>query len=87
MIKKVLSNTLWRLFSYCKLYLQLEDGKEYKYREPTQKPINPPYQSALALKRGEQAQAKDNPEDSSTIGEDSMSALSLEASSIDTESK
>ena len=78
---------MWRLFSYSKLYLQLEDGKEYKYREPTQKPINPPYQTALALKRGEQAQSKDNPEDSSTIGEDSMSALSLEASSIDTESK
>ena len=73
--------------SYSKLYLQLEDGKEYKYREPTQKPINPPYQSALALKRGEQAQAKDNDEGSSPIVEDSMSALSLEASSIDTESK
>ena len=29
----------------------MEDGKEYTYREPTQKPINPPYQSALALKR------------------------------------
>lgn len=67
--------------------LTLEDGKEYKYREPTQKPINPPYQSALALKRGEQAQAKDNDEGSSPIVEDSMSALSLEASSIDTENK
>ena len=78
---------MWRLISYCKLCLQLEDGKEYKYREPTQKPINPPYQSALALKRGEQAQAKDKHEDSSTIVDDSMSALSLEASSIDTESK
>ena len=29
----------------------MEYGKEYTYREPTQKPINPPYQSALALKR------------------------------------
>ena len=29
----------------------MEDGKEYTYREPTQKPINPPYQSALAIKR------------------------------------
>ena len=31
-------------------FLQLP-GREYKYREPTQSPINPPYKEACALRR------------------------------------
>jgi len=34
------------------------DGKKYEYREPTQKPIDPPYKSALALKRNQEGDAK-----------------------------
>lgn len=34
------------------------DGKKYEYREPTQKPIDPPYKSALALKRNQDGDAK-----------------------------
>jgi len=33
--------------------LQLEGGKEYKYHEPTQSPINPPYKEACLLKRSD----------------------------------
>jgi len=31
--------------------LQLEDGKEYHYHEPTQRPIDPPYSEACLLKK------------------------------------
>ncbi|RWS03993.1 tRNA (cytidine(32)/guanosine(34)-2'-O)-methyltransferase-like protein [Dinothrombium tinctorium] len=31
--------------------LQLESGKDYVYREPTQAPINPPYQKACQMKK------------------------------------
>jgi len=34
------------------------DGQKYEYREPTQKPIDPPYKSALALKRNQEGDAK-----------------------------
>ena len=34
------------------------DGKKYEYREPTQKPIDPPYKSALALKRNQEGDVK-----------------------------
>ena len=34
--------------------LQLEDGKEYRYHEPTQSPINPPYSEACLLKKLDQ---------------------------------
>ena len=34
------------------------DVKKYEYREPTQKPIDPPYKSALALKRNQEGDAK-----------------------------
>ena len=33
--------------------MNLGDGSEYKYHEPVQKPIDPPYKRALAEKRGE----------------------------------
>lgn len=33
--------------------LQLKGGKEYKYHEPTQSPINPPYKEACLLKRSD----------------------------------
>ena len=29
------------------------DGQKYVYREPTQKPIDPPYKTALAMKRNQ----------------------------------
>jgi len=32
----------------------LEDGKEYHYREPTQRPIDPPYSEACLLKKLDQ---------------------------------
>jgi len=32
----------------------LEDGKEYRYHEPTQSPINPPYSEACLLKKLDQ---------------------------------
>ena len=34
------------------------DGKKYEYREPTQKPIDPPYKSALASKRNQEGDVK-----------------------------
>ena len=39
------------------------DGKKYEYREPTQKPIDPPYKSALALKRNQEGDAKATEDD------------------------
>jgi len=32
----------------------LEDGNEYRYHEPTQAPINPPYSEACLLKKLDQ---------------------------------
>ena len=63
----------------------MEDGKEYKYREPTQKPINPPYKSALAIKRGEGNGNNDEEESCQTTIEDSICTLSLEKSPLDTD--
>ena len=36
---------------------------DYKYHEPTQKPIDPPYKIALANKRGAEAPETDEPEE------------------------
>merc|ERR1719167_670160 len=35
------------------------DGKKYEYREPTQKPIDPPYKAALAMKRNQEDKPND----------------------------
>lgn len=35
------------------------DGKKYEYREPTQKPIDPPYKAALAMKRNQEEKPSD----------------------------
>jgi len=39
---------------HCVYTLQLEGGKEYHYREPTQSPIDPPYSEACLLKKLDQ---------------------------------
>ena len=36
------------------------DGKKYEYREPTQKPIDPPYKAALAMKRNQEDKPNDD---------------------------
>ena len=38
--------------------LNLGDGSEYKYHEPVQKPIDPPYKTAIAERRGEDIEKK-----------------------------
>jgi len=58
--------------------LKLEDGKEYKYLEPTQKPINPPYKTALAAKRGQTDEQIEEPINNSDNVEESMSSLSIQ---------
>jgi len=58
--------------------LKLEDGKEYKYLEPTQKPINPPYKTALAAKRGQVDEQNEEPIKVSDSVEESMSSLSIQ---------
>jgi len=40
-----------RLCLFC--YALQGGAGEYRYHEPTQKPIDPPYKTALASKRGE----------------------------------
>jgi len=67
--------------------LQLEDGKEYVYHEPTQGPINPPYSEACLLKKTDQL-AKPDPGASchtetsrcETVVEDCMKLLPDDAS-------
>ena len=61
--------------SFC---IQLEDGKEYKYLEPTQKPINPPYKTALAAKRGQVDEQIEEPINISDNVEESMASLSIQ---------
>ena len=67
----------------------MEDGKEYTYREPTQKPINPPYQSALALKRKQgganlsEQEKGESSVDESKQGGANFSAEEKGASSVD----
>ena len=39
------------------------DGKKYEYREPTQKPIDPPYKAALAMKRNQEDKPNDDDDD------------------------
>ena len=56
----------------------MEDGKEYKYLEPTQKPINPPYKTALAAKRGQVDEQNEEPVNISDSVEESMSSLSIQ---------
>jgi len=58
--------------------LKLEDGKEYKYLEPTQKPINPPYKTALAAKRGQVDEQNEEPINISDNVEESMASLSIQ---------
>merc|ERR1712179_473562 len=53
--------------------LKLEDGREYKYLEPTQKPINPPYKTALAAKRGEVGEKGEETKTDATLVEESIS--------------
>ena len=51
--------------------LELEEGKKYEYHEPAQKPIDPPYKSALALKRNDLvAKLTDEVGDKCTVKED-----------------
>lgn len=66
--------------------LKLEDGKEYTYREPTQKPINPPYKAALEKKRGKGEATNAEDEDDTTGVEEDISNLSLDTSLTDNDS-
>ena len=72
---------------YLKSYSQLEDGKEYKYLEPTQKPINPPYKTALAAKRGQVEETVQESKEDTTLVEESISSLSIKNDVSDSESK
>jgi len=67
--------------------LKLEDGKEYKYLEPTQKPINPPYKTALAAKRGQVEETVQESKEDTTLVEESISSLSIKNDVSDSESK
>ena len=64
----------------------MEDGKEYTYREPTQKPINPPYKAALEKKRGKGNATNAEDEDDTTGVEEDISNLSLDTSLTDNDS-
>ena len=65
----------------------MEDGKEYKYLEPTQKPINPPYKTALAAKRGQVEETVQESKEDTTLVEESISSLSIKNDVSDSESK
>ena len=65
----------------------MEDGKEYKYLEPTQKPINPPYKTALAAKRGIVEEKSEELKDDTKHVEDTMSSLSIENNASHGENK
>ena len=65
----------------------MEDGKEYTYREPAQKPINPPYKSALAIKRGQGGATSNDSENDTSAVEDIISTMSLETNEINNSDK
>ena len=70
----------------------MDDGKEYTYREPTQKPIDPPYKSALALKRNQGGGTNLEDDERADVGktksvEECLSAMLIGANSSEEQNK